>query len=612
MRVQFWGTRGSIAKPGPTTARYGGNTSCVEIRSARGTLIVIDCGTGAHALGQALLKENTKGVRGHLLISHTHWDHIQGLPFFAPLFSPGSEWDVYGPKGLDQSVRESLSGQMQYTYFPITLEQFGATVRYHDLVEGAFEIDDVSITTRYLNHPALTLGYRLRADGATVVYSCDHEPHSRELAGGSGEIGGEDERHSEFLRGADLVLHDAQYTAKEYPAKIGWGHSTVEYAVRIARYAGVATLALTHHDPLRDDESLDRLVEDLRAGLRKRGSTLEVFAAAEGQSIQVNPGAVHLPENPEGDHQAKAAIDPARKKRSVVLAVSDPESAKIFAAAVKAENIPLQTFSDPSQIAEFLETERPSLVVLEHDPPLVDGLAICRAIRELASADEQSLPVIMVAAREDRVEGEAAGVTEWIIKPFTASYIRTKVHAWILRMACHWVKAQVPEDEESRLKSLESLGILDTPPEPRFDRITRLAAALFDVPVALVSLVDRDRQWMKSCFGMDERETARDVSFCAHVVYQRENMIVPDTLRDPRFGDNPLVINEPRIRFYAGAPLILEDGSCVGTLCLIDTRVRSLEESSISLLQDLRDLALDELQRRPAPVAEDMGHAAGR
>ena len=137
-----------------------------------------------------------------------------------------------------------------------------------------------------------------------------------------GEIGGEDERHSEFLRGADLVLHDAQYTAKEYPAKIGWGHSPVEYAVRIARHAGVATLALTHHDPLRDDESLDLLVEDIRAGLKKKGSSLEVFAAAEGQSIQVNPGTVHLPENPEGDHQAKAAIDPARKRRSVVLAVS--------------------------------------------------------------------------------------------------------------------------------------------------------------------------------------------------------------------------------------------------------------------------------------------------
>ncbi len=598
MRVQFWGTRGSIAKPGPTTAHYGGNTSCIEVRSSRGTLIVIDCGTGAHALGQSLLKESPKGVRGHLLISHTHWDHIQGLPFFAPLFAPGSEWDVYGPKGLDQSVRESLSGQMQYTYFPITLEQFGATVRYHDLVEGAFEIEDVNITTRYLNHPALTLGYRLRADDATMVYSCDHEPHSRSLASGVGEIGGEDERHADFLRGADLVLHDSQYTAKEYPAKIGWGHSTMEYAVRIAKHAEVGTLALTHHDPLRDDESLNGLVEDLRSALRKSGSTLEVFAAAEGQAIDVKPVAVHLPENPTGDYQAKAAIDPARMKRSVVLAVSDPESANLFAAAVKAEDLPVRKFSDPSEIARFLETERSSLVVLEHNPPGLDGLAICRAIRQLPSADGQSLPVIMVSDREDRAGGEAAGVTEWIIKPFTASYIRTKVRAWILRTVCHWVKAQIPEDEEQRLASLHALRILDTAPEPRFDRITRLAAALFDIPVALVSLVDQDRQWMKSCFGTEVRETARDVSFCAHVVHQREIMMVPDTLHDPRFADNPLVINEPRIRFYVGAPLILANGSCVGTLCLIDTRVRSLEAASLSLLEDLRDLALQELQRQ--------------
>src|ERR1700678_1457553 len=150
MRVHFWGTRGSLPKPGPTTARYGGNTSCAEIRSSGGTLIMVDCGTGAQALGQSLLAADPQGAAGHILIGHTHWDPIQGLPFFAPLFIPGNEWDIYGPKGLDQSVRESLAGQMQYTYFPVALEQFGATVRYHDLVEGVFQIDDVRITTQYL------------------------------------------------------------------------------------------------------------------------------------------------------------------------------------------------------------------------------------------------------------------------------------------------------------------------------------------------------------------------------------------------------------------------------------------------------------------------------
>src|SRR6516162_5816256 len=154
MRVQFWGTRGSIAKPGSSTARYGGNTSCIEVRSESGTLVILDCGTGAHSLGQNLLQAGGKGLRGHILISRTHWDHIQGIPFFGPLFVPGNEWHIYGPKGLHQSMREALAGQMQYTYFPVTPDQFGATVHYHDLVEGIFRVGDMKVIAHYLNHPA--------------------------------------------------------------------------------------------------------------------------------------------------------------------------------------------------------------------------------------------------------------------------------------------------------------------------------------------------------------------------------------------------------------------------------------------------------------------------
>ena len=178
MRIRFWGTRGSLPKPGRTTLRYGGNTSCVELQTARGTLIVLDCGTGAHELGQALLDAGPSPLRGHLLISHTHWDHIQGFPFFAPLFASHSEWDIYAPGGLGKRLEDTLAGQMEYTYFPVTLEQLDATVRFHDLVEGAFEIEDVHVAARFLNHPALTLGYRLEAGGASVVYAVDHEPHS--------------------------------------------------------------------------------------------------------------------------------------------------------------------------------------------------------------------------------------------------------------------------------------------------------------------------------------------------------------------------------------------------------------------------------------------------
>ena len=149
---------------------------------------------------------------------------------------PGNEWDIYGPKGLGQSLRETLAGQMQYTYFPVTLDQCGAKIRYHDLVEGTFDIDDIKVSTHYLNHPALTLGYRLEADGVTVVYCCDHEPHSRMLATGHGDITGQDLRYAKFFNRADLLIHDAQY-CQEYPTKVGWGHSSVEYVVNLGQYA---------------------------------------------------------------------------------------------------------------------------------------------------------------------------------------------------------------------------------------------------------------------------------------------------------------------------------------------------------------------------------------
>ena len=176
---------------------------------------------------------------------------------------------------------------MQYTYFPVTLDQCGAKIRYHDLVEGTFDIDDIKVSTQYLNHPALTLGYRLEADGVTVVYACDHEPHSRMLASGHGEITGQDRRHAEFVNRADLLIHDAQYTAEEYPAKVGWGHSTVEYVMKLGQYAEVKRVALTHHDPLRDDDAIDRLVASVRARLRRERIFIGCFCCGR----RTGPGA---------------------------------------------------------------------------------------------------------------------------------------------------------------------------------------------------------------------------------------------------------------------------------------------------------------------------------
>ena len=158
------------------------------------------------------------------------------------------------------------------------------------------------------------------------------------------------------------------------------------------------------------------------------------------------------------------------------------------------------------------------------------------------------------------------------------------------------MRGAIPKDEQQRLASLRALRILDTDPEERFDRITRLASALFDAPIAVVSLVDESLQWFKSCYGLNVKETSRDAAFCAHVVYNREPMIVPDTFQDKRFADNPLVINDPRIRFYAGCPLILPDGACIGTLCVVDTRPRPQEVSDVACLRDLADLVVQEIQ----------------
>ena len=596
MRVQFWGTRGSIAKPGPSTARYGGNTSCVEVRSARDTLVVIDCGTGAHALGQALMASGAKRLRGHILISHTHWDHIQGIPFFDPLFVAGNEWDVYGPKGLGQSLRETLAGQMQYAYFPVTLDRCGAEIRYHDLVEGSFAIDDIEVSTRYLNHPALTLGYRLEADGATVVYACDHEPYSRVLAGGRGDITGQDRQHAEFVRHADLLIHDAQFTAEEYPAKVGWGHSPVEYVLHLGRQAQVKRIALTHHDPLRDDDAVDRLVADARGKLREGAAALDVFAAAERQMVEVAPS--RAKGSPRGvvEREAEMALEPALAEWSVLLGVADARTAADLRGAARAEGIRAEFFAGEDEARALIAKERPSLVIVEHDPPSIDGMRICRAIRRQENDGGPRLPVVMVAGQEEHDAGAAAGVTDWLIKPFTSAYARTKMRGWVLRTASQWIRGSIPADEERRLASLRAARILDTEPEERFDRITRLACAIFDAPIAVVSLVDENRQWFKSRHGLDVNETSRDAAFCAHVVHDREPMIVMDTFLDPRFADNPLVVDEPRIRFYAGHPLVLDDGACIGTLCVFDTRPRSPGAADLARLQDLAGLAVREIQ----------------
>ena len=595
MRVRFFGTRGSIATPGPDTLRYGGNTSCIEVQSSAGTLVILDMGTGATVLGRELMARGEPS-RGHILISHTHWDHIQGIPFFAPLFVPGFEWDIYGPRGLHQGLRQTLAGQMQSTYFPVTLEQLGATIRYRELVEGRLRIGDIEVTCRYLNHPALTLGYRLEADGAAFVYACDHEPHSHALATGVGDFLGEDRRHAEFLAGADLVAHDAQYRASEYPQKIGWGHSTIEYAYAVARLAKVGQLALTHHDPMRDDTEIDALVDSLRPeGFRPAGP--HVFAAAEGHEVELS----RRPFVAVAKSWLSAEAPPgaALAGRSAVLAMTTPSRIAELSDLLRDDEVHAHVCAVEDAPA-LAERENPMLVLLE-DTGENRASEACRAIRRVRDIGD-GLPIVgvMSSERHARADGVDDGFTDVLVEPYSPNYARARIRAWLMRAACRWVRPVEPNDEDRRLAATRSLGLWKTPPEERFDRVVRVAAAAFDVPIALIALMERDREWFKSCYGVEFREVPRDASFCGHAIFERQPLVVSDALLDERFADNPYVTGFPGVRFYAGHPLILSNGCCVGTLCILDVRPRHFDNVGISLLRDLSQFAIAELERSKA------------
>jgi phosphoribosyl 1,2-cyclic phosphodiesterase len=230
MRVRFWGTRGSIATPGPGTNYFGGNTSCIELTTANGDLLIIDCGTGMHPLAAKLMAQAKKAINANILLGHTHWDHIQGFPFFSPAFVKGNSVAIHGPEGSHGSLHNALAGQMEFTYFPIELNQLPAAITYHELTEGIHTIGSARVATQFLNHPAMTLGYRVEIDGVAVVYLVDHEPFSDELWRAGAEPGHiesilheGDRRHAKFMADADLVIHDSQYTTEEYASKKTWG-----------------------------------------------------------------------------------------------------------------------------------------------------------------------------------------------------------------------------------------------------------------------------------------------------------------------------------------------------------------------------------------------------
>lgn len=251
VKIKFWGTRGSIPTPGKYFVKYGGNTPCVEIRCGD-TILIFDAGTGLRELGASLLHEfGGEPHEYHILISHTHWDHIQGFPFFSMAYLPGNKVNFYGGNGVS-TLENLIFGQMDREYFPVTLFELASDVTFHTLSENPFKIGDVTIYYTHQIHPALSLGFRLEYKGKTVVYATDSEISE------DPDIALSNEKNvGNLIKNADVLIADCQYTKAEYDSKIGWGHTSIEKVVEISNTYNVKNLFAFHHDPLRTDEQVD-------------------------------------------------------------------------------------------------------------------------------------------------------------------------------------------------------------------------------------------------------------------------------------------------------------------------------------------------------------------
>ncbi len=277
MQVTFYGVRGSTPCHGEDTNRYGGNTSCVAVRVPGEDPLFFDLGTGARYFGKTLPHDGS--FRGTCLLSHLHWDHTQGLPFFTPLLRPGSELDIYAPRQDDgRPLAQVFEEMICPPVFPVTVEQFAGTVRYHDLADDDFKVGGINVRSRLVPHLGPTLGFRVEWQGFSVAYLSDHQqPHDGSFALTAGA--------RDLVQGVDLLIHDSQYTTHEFPLKNNWGHCTIDYAVWLAKHCDVGTLALFHHDPTRSDDAIDELHRC--AMTFGDESKLEVVAAYEGLTIEL-------------------------------------------------------------------------------------------------------------------------------------------------------------------------------------------------------------------------------------------------------------------------------------------------------------------------------------
>lgn len=291
-RLRFWGTRGSIPSPGPSTVRYGGNTPSVEVRTPSGTLVLLDAGTGIRELGRALIaRANGSPITGDIFLTHAHWDHIQGIPFFAPAFQRGNRFTIWGAKSLAASIRRVVRDQMSPVVFPVAFEELAATFEFRELTDERHSSDGFDVRAFPVRHPGGALGYRFapgpggdRAVGSSFVYISDNEIRAADASASNDRWRA---KLVDFIRGSRLLIHDATYTEDEYESHRGWGHSTYGDAVALALESGVETLVLFHHSPDRSDDELDGRLAECRGAVARSGRTLRIIAAAEGLEIDV-------------------------------------------------------------------------------------------------------------------------------------------------------------------------------------------------------------------------------------------------------------------------------------------------------------------------------------
>jgi phosphoribosyl 1,2-cyclic phosphodiesterase len=274
VNVNFFGVRGSTPCACADLARYGGNTACVALEAPGHEPVVLDLGTGLRFWGETQPQDGS--FRGSALVTHLHWDHVQGLPFFVPVLRPGARLDVYGPPPEDMSLEEAFRQFLRPPFFPVEIDALNGEIVFHDLLDDDVVVGDAKVTSRSVPHVGRTAGYRVDYAGATVAYISDHQGP----ADGGTEVA---ESVLELADDVDLLIHDAQYTAEEFAAKLDWGHCTIDYAVNVAARAGARRLALFHHDPAHDDETLDRLGAEAAAAGEVAG--VEVLVAHEGLTV---------------------------------------------------------------------------------------------------------------------------------------------------------------------------------------------------------------------------------------------------------------------------------------------------------------------------------------